>query len=81
MNILIFRKYFLGIFDNDAGDNGDLSEGDKFMFREFLSCYNVHFSRRKFWKEILYKNIPIIAIQHSKMHFLDTFGDFSHTVK
>ena len=35
-------------------------------------------TRREFFKEILYKNIPIIAIQHSKMNFVDTFGDFSH---
>ena len=31
--------------------------------------------------EILYKNIAIIAIQHSKMYFVDTFGDFSHTIE
>ena len=32
-------------------------------------------------REILYKNIAIIGIQHSKMYFVDTFGDFSHTVE
>ena len=37
-------------------------------------------ARREFLTEILYKNIAIIAIQHSKMHFVDTFGDSSHTV-
>ena len=26
-------------------------------------------------------NIAIIAIQHSKTYFVDTFGDFSHTVE
>ena len=39
------------------------------------------FARREFLREILYKNIAIIAIQHSKIHFVDTFGDFSHTVE
>ena len=38
------------------------------------------YARREFSREILYKNIAIIAIQHSKMYFIDTFGDFSHTV-
>ena len=37
-------------------------------------------TRRVFFWEILYKNIPIIAIQHGKMDFVDTFGNFSHTV-
>ena len=37
-------------------------------------------TRREFLMEILYKNIAIIAKQHSKMYFVDTFGDFSHTV-
>ena len=37
-------------------------------------------TRREFLREILYKNIAIIAIQHSKIHFVDTFGDFSHTL-
>ena len=32
--------------------------------------------RREFLREILDKNIAIIAIQH----FVDTSGDFSHTV-
>ena len=38
-------------------------------------------TRRKFLREILYKNIAIIAIQHSKIYFVDTLGDFSHTVE
>ena len=37
-------------------------------------------TRRKFLREILYRNIVIIAIQHSKMYFVDAFGDFSDTV-
>ena len=36
---------------------------------------------REFLREILYKNIAIIAIQNSKMYFIDIFGDFPHTVK
>ena len=36
-------------------------------------------TRREFLREILYKNIAIIAIQHSKMDCVDNFGDFSHT--
>ena len=38
-------------------------------------------ARREFSREIFYENIAIIAIQHSKMSFVDTFGDFSHTVE
>ena len=34
-----------------------------------------------FFREILYENIAITAAQHSEMHFVDTFGDFSHTVE
>ena len=41
----------------------------------------MHTTRREFLREILYKNIAIIAIQHSKIYFFDTFGDFSYTVK
>ena len=36
-------------------------------------------ARREFLREIPYKNIAIIAIQHSKMYFVDTFGDFLGT--
>ena len=38
-------------------------------------------TRREFLREILYKNIAINAIQHGKMDFVDTFGDFSRTVE
>ena len=38
-------------------------------------------TRREFLREFLYNNIARIAIQHSKIHFIDTFGDFSHTVE
>ena len=38
-------------------------------------------TRREFLREILCKNIAIIAIQHSEMYFVDNFGEFSHTVK
>ena len=38
-------------------------------------------TRREFLREILYKNIAIIAIQRSKIYFVDTFGDFSHNVE
>ena len=37
--------------------------------------------RKEFLREILYKNIAIIAYQHSKMYFVETFGDFSHAVE
>ena len=38
-------------------------------------------TRREFFREILYNNIATIAIQHSKIYFVDTFGDFSDTVE
>ena len=38
-------------------------------------------ARREFLREILYKNIAIITILRSKMDFVDTFADFSHTVE
>ena len=40
-----------------------------------------HQAQREFLREILYKNIAIIAIQHSEIYFVDTFGDFPHTVE
>ena len=43
--------------------------------------FSLNFTRREFLREILYKNIAIIAIQRSKMDFVDTFGYFSHTVE
>ena len=45
----------------------------------FLHAY-LNSIRREFLREILYKNIAIIAIQHSNMYFVDTSGDFSYTV-
>ena len=39
----------------------------------FVSCP----TRWEFFREILYKNIAIIAIQHSKMYFINTFGKIS----
>ena len=42
---------------------------------------DVFYARRELLREILYKNIAIIAINHSKMYFVDTIGDFSHTVE
>ena len=41
----------------------------------------VRFTRRELLREILYNNIAIIAIQHSKIYIVDIFGDFSHTVE
>ena len=38
-------------------------------------------ARREFFKEILYNNIAIIAIQDSKIYLVETFGDFSRTVE
>ena len=38
-------------------------------------------TRREFLREILYNNVGIIAIQHSKIYFVDTFDDISHTVE
>ena len=36
-------------------------------------------TRREFFREV--NNIAIISIQHSKIYFVETFGDFSHTVE
>ena len=54
-----------------------------YLFELLLLFVNICWrsTRREFFREILYKNIAIIAIQHSKMYFVDTFGDFSHTVE
>ena len=49
--------------------------------RKSLNSRNLDSARREFLREILYKNIAIIAIQNSKMYFFDTSGDFSHTVE
>ena len=43
--------------------------------------HNHQSARREFLREILYNNIAIIAIQHSKIYIVDIFGDFSHTVE
>ena len=53
-----------------------------FLSRNYVECFLKWYStRREFFREILYKNIAIIAIQHSKIYFVDTFDDFSHTVE
>ena len=44
-------------------------------------CKNDFDTRREFLKEILYNDIAIIAIHHSKINFIDTFGESSHTVE
>ena len=41
----------------------------------------LYYTRGEFLRKILYNNIAIIAIQHSKINFVDTFGDFFHTVE
>ena len=53
--------------------------GLRIRFEYFTSFY--YSARKEFLREILYKNIAIIAIQHSKMYFVDTFGDSSHIVE
>ena len=50
------------------------------IFLKHRLYFNIH-ARREFMREILYDNIAIIAIQHSKIYFVDTFGDFSHSVE
>ena len=52
---------------------------DRSHYRELE--VSLHHTRREFLKEILYKNIAIIAVQHSKIYLVDTFGDFSHIVE
>ena len=47
-----------------------------------ITCvFHLQSAGREFCREILYNNIAIIAIQHSEINFIDTFGDFSHTVE
>ena len=53
---------------------------DRNAYFSYLTRYLLDSTRREFFREILYKNIAIIAIQHSNMYFVDTSGDFSHTV-
>ena len=57
------------IFKKDGGMGNFQTEGEK-------DC-----TRREFFREIPYNNIAIIAIQHSKIKFIHTFGDFSHNVE
>ena len=38
-------------------------------------------ARREFFREILYNNMAIIAIEHSKIYFVNTFSDFFHSVE
>ena len=45
------------------------------------SIQEAQYTRREFLREILYNNIAIISIQYSKINFVDTLGDFSHTVE
>ena len=59
--------------------NGMLLQYSYFIV--ILLSMRIVITRREFLREIIYKNIAIIAIQHIKMHFVDTFGDFSHTVE
>ena len=54
---------------------------DIVMWDIFFSAYVSNCTRREFLREILYKNIAIIAIQHGKMCFVDTFGYFSYTIE
>ena len=53
------------------------SKGENFFFH---SCdYNTFsfYILRMWWEN----NITILAIHHSKIYFVDTFGEFSHTVE
>ena len=52
-----------------------------FIFPVCIFHHLGYYTRSEFLREILYKNIAVIAIQHSKMYFVDTFGDFYHTVE
>ena len=42
-----------------------------------VTIFQQYYTERIFKKN----NIALIAIQHSKIYFVDTFGDFSHTVE
>ena len=60
---------------------------DNFFLNEFMSLTRRKTSwtdvsaRREFLREIHYNNTAKIAIQHSKIYFVDTFGDFFNTVE
>ena len=56
----------------------NMNKDGKYFDLKFLFWYN---ARKEFLREILYNNIAIIAIEHSKIYIVDTFGDFSHTVE
>ena len=47
----------------------------------YIAFPSLNSSRLSIIIEILYNNIAIVAIQHSKTYFVDSFGDFSHTVE
>ena len=64
---------------------------NKFFYKVWIPINNVYYlfllisivipTQREFLREIFYNNIAIISMQHSKLYFVDTFGDFSHTVE
>ena len=68
----------LYILSSEKSDSRGLGAKIKGSYN-FKMDYNN--ARREFFREILYNNIAIISIQHSKINFFDTFGDFSHTVE
>ena len=55
-------------------------QGNRLITVQRMILLDMRCTGREFFREILYKNIAIIAIQHSNMYFVDTSGDFSHTV-
>ena len=71
------RTQFLEKKTNTDTPSFSTSSQCGFLAHDFI----FFFARREFLTEILYKSIAIIAIQHSKMYFVDIFGDFSHTVE
>ena len=54
-----------------------------FNYTTFRQLYikNICYTRREFFREILYNDMAIISIQHGKIYSVETFGDFSHTVE
>ena len=52
------------------------SVGTFYFYSSLLNFQTNMLTRREFLREILYKNMAIIAI----MNFVDTSGDFSHTI-
>ena len=56
-------------------------KNDKMADLQFFFKFTLFLhARKEFFREILYNNIAIIAIQYSKINFV-TFGDFSHTIE